>query len=163
MCERFIIERDRHDGDHEACLLEPTSVAAGAYNTPTIHMKGFERALFCVLGGAVGAAAATLDLVVYQCTTRDNSLGDAKVLAGIYGTKAIAQETSGTDYAGMNQKWLIEVKTEEMDVDNHFDYLFLRYTVAAQTWLLAIEAVRSVAHYEPTVHPNIDQVVPTTL
>jgi len=144
-------------------LLEPTSVAAGAYNTPTIHMKGFERALFCILGGAIGAAAATLDLVVYQCTTADNSLGDAKVLAGLYGTKAIATETSGTDYAGMNQKWLIEVKTEEMDVDNHFDFLFLRYTVTAQTWLLAIEAVRSVAHYEPTVHPNIDQVVPTTL
>lgn len=158
--ERYIYERDRHDGDAVACLLAPVVHAAGTFTTPTIYMRGFDRVLFSVLGGAVDLDTATLDIVVRQCTQANNAGADAKVLAGIYGTKAIAQVTSGTDYASLNQKWLLEIKTEEMDVDNGFDYLLLSITISAgRTWALAVEAIRSVASYEPVAHTNITEVV----
>lgn len=160
--ERSLIERDRHDGDAVACLIAPQALAAGANNTPTVTMRGYERCLFCILGGAANDNAATLDVVVQQCDAAAAS-GTNKVLAGLYGTKAITQVTSGTGYAALNQKWLIEVATEEMDVDNGFDWLRLVITVSTDdTWMIAVEAQRSIADYEPVATTNITQVIGTT-
>jgi len=172
MVEDSLIERDRHDGDTVACLLPPTTIAAGAYTTSTIFMGGrvaaprgggYDRAMFCILGGAANDATATLDAVVHQCTQANDGGADAKVLAGLYGSKAITQVTSGAGFATLNQKWLIEVSTEEMDLDNGFSYLLLSYTVSAgDTWLLAIEAQQSGSAYEPVATTNITQAIGTT-
>lgn len=160
---RSLIEKDRHDGDAVACVLAPVNHAAGVFTTPTVTMRGYERCLFCILGGAALDAASTLDVVVHQCTQAADGGGDAKVLAGLYGTKAIAQVTAGSNYATLNQKWLIEVATEEMDVDAGFDFLLLSITIsAADTWYLAVEAQRSIADYEPVATTNITQAIGTT-
>jgi len=164
--ERHLFERDRHDGDAVACLLEPQTLAAGVATTPTVHMQGFDHVIFEVLGGAANDATATLDIVVHQCTQAADAGADAKVLAGNYGTKAITQVTSGAGFATLNDLWLLEVKTEEMDVDGGFDFLLLSYTVsAADTWLLAIKAMRGLASYEPVATTNVTEIVPipTTL
>ena len=161
--ERSLVERDRHDGDAVACLLEPQVVAAGTSTTPTVSMRGYDRCLFSILGGAANDGTATLDIVVHQCTQAADAGADAKVLAGLYGSKAITQVTSGTDFATLNQKWLIEVSTEEMDVDANFDFLLLSITVStADTWTLAVEAQRSGADYEPVAVTNITEVIGTT-
>jgi hypothetical protein len=161
--ERSLIEKDRHDGDAVACSLAPQNLTAGVTTTPTVTMSGYERCLWCILGGAAADANATLDIVVHQCTQANDAGADAKVLAGLYGTKAITQVTAGTGYAALNQKWLIEVATEEMDVDNGFIYLLLSITVsAADTWYLAVEAQRSIADYEPVATTNITQAIGTT-
>lgn len=157
--ERQMIERDRHDADDKACLLEPQPVTAGTLNTDTIYARGFEKVLFCILGGAASGADGTLDIVVHQCTAVNNGNTDAKHLAGLYGSKAITHITSGAYYATLNQKWLIEVDVEEMDVDAHFDYLFLEIITTNRDWLLAVEAVRSVASYEPVAQTYITEVV----
>jgi hypothetical protein len=172
MVEDSLIERDRHDGDAVACLIEPQTLTAGVTTTPTIFMGGrvaaprgggYDRALFCILGGAANDAAATLDVVVHQCTQANDGGADAKVLAGLYGSKAITQVTAGTGYAALNQKWLIEVSTEEMDLDAYFCYLLLSITVStADTWLLAVEAQRSGAAYEAVATTNITQAIGTT-
>jgi len=176
MPEDSLIERDRHDGDDVACMLAPVVVTAGSHDTHTIYMGGtgapaaaaargggYDRALWCILGGAANDATATLTMTVYQCTSANNALADAKVLAGLYGTKVIGPVTSGGGFATLNQKWLIEVAAEEMDVDNRFSYLFLRYVVStADTWALAIEAQRSGAAYEPVLHTNITALIGTT-
>lgn len=160
MSERKIFERDRHDGDAVACLLAPAVIAAGTATTPTINMKGFDQALFCILGGAANDAAATLDAVVHQCTQANDAGTDAKVLAGTLGSKVITQVTAGTGYAALNQKWLLHVRTEEMDVDGGFNFLLVSYTVStADTWALAIEGVRSTASYEVVSVANITEVV----
>lgn len=163
MTERSLVERDRHDGDAVACLLAPVVHAAGTFTTPTVSMRGYDRCLFSVLGGAANDDAATLDIVVHQCTQAADAGTDAKVLAGLYGTKAITTVTSGTDFATLNQKWLIEVSTEEMDVDANFDFLLLSITIStADTWAIAVEAQRSGADYEPVAVTNITQVIGTT-
>ena len=161
MVEDSLIERDRHDGDAVACLLRPQALAVGTTNTPTVSMRGYDRVLFSILGGAETDGTGTLNAVVQQCNTAAG--GGAKVLAGLYGSKAITQVTAGTNYAGLNQKWLIEVSTEEMDVDNRFDWLRLAITVAvAGTWMIAVEAQRSGADYEPVAVTNITQVIRTS-
>ena len=159
--ERKIYERDRHDGDAVACLLAPQNLAAPGVDTPTVYMRGFDQVLFCVLGGVANDAQATLDLQVRQCTQANDAGGDSKVLAGLLGNKAITQMTADAAFSVLNDKWLLHIRTEEMDVDAGFDYLELRITISAQdTWYLAVEAVRSTASYEPVATTNITQVVP---
>lgn len=161
MPEDSLIERDRHDGDAVACLLAPQALGVGTIYTPTVSTRGYDRVLFSILGGAATDATGTLNVVVQQCNTAGG--GGPKVLAGLYGTKAITAVTAGTGYATLNQKWLIEVSTEEMDVDAGFDWLRLGIAVGvAGTWLIAVEAQRSGADYEPVAHTNITQVIGTT-
>ena len=161
--EGSLIERDRHDGDAVACVVAPQILAAGVTTTDTVSMRGYERCLWCILGGGANDAAATLDVVVQQCTQANDAGTDDKALAGLYGTKAITQVTSGTGYATLNQKWLIEVATEEMDVDACFDFLLLEITVSADdTWYVAVEAQRSGADFQPVAVTNITEAIGTT-
>lgn len=163
MPEDSLIERDRHDGDAVACLVEPQILAAGVTTTPTVSMRGYDRVVFSILGGAANDANATLDVLVQQCTQANDAGADDKNLAGLYGSKAITQVTAGADFATLNQKWLIEVSTEEMDVDAYFDFLLLEITVSADdTWYIAVEAQRSGADYEPVATTNITQAIGTT-
>ena len=180
--ERKLTERSRYTGDYDdtpaaawanvaigPCLLAPVSVPVGGpYYTTTIDMKGYEKALFCILGGAAAMQNATLTLDVLQCTGAAATpvIGaNAKVLAGLSGTKQISDSAggdysySGYYYYNMNRKWLLEVDVEEMDVDAGFRYLQVRYTVAGQAWLLAMEGERSLASYEPCPQTYADQVI----
>lgn len=146
-------------GDTVACLIPPQTKAAGTTVTTTIDMSGYGRALFVVLGGAANDAAAQLTLSVLQCTTANDVGGDAKALAGKRLAKAIATVTSGAGFATLNQLWLIEVRAEEMDVNNGFAFLELQTIVSiGDTWLLAAVALRESAAYEP-----VDNALVTTI
>lgn len=160
--ERCLYERGKFDGDGQACLLPPSVVvgAGVAVQTPTIDMQGYDRACFHILGGATGTALSTLDAEVLQCTEPDDAGGDAKPLAGLRGPKAIKQVEAGDDYMDRNDKWLIEVRAEEMDVNNGFRYLLVEYEVLDQDmWMLAIESERSKAGYEAVTHTYITEIV----
>lgn len=171
--ERQIYERDRHDADAAACLLAPHQAAAGTLYTTTIDMAGFDKVLFCILGGVAGDAGATLAVQVGQATAAVTNptppiaaATGFKALAGSLGAKVISDSGTGnysyagSYYYGANRKWLIHISTEEMDVDNGFRYLQVQYTISAgDTWYLAMEAVRSIAGYEPVATTNITQVV----
>jgi len=180
--ERKLIERSRYTADYDTvesdpgiglragpCLLAPQTVAAGGpYYTTTIDMQGYEKALFCILSGAAGDRDATLVVEVLQCTAASATPAiatGAKSLAGLLGAKEISDAAGGDySYAGwyyydMNRKWLIEVDVEEMDVDGLFRYLQVTFTVAGGTWLLAMEAERSLASYEPCPQTYADDVV----
>jgi len=112
------------------------------------------------LGGAANDATATLDCVVHQCTQAADAGGDAKIMAGKRATKAIAQVTAGAGFATLNDVWLLEVRAEEMDVNNAFGFLLLSITVSAgDTWLLGAVALRDVRGYEPVPTTNVTEVV----
>ena len=181
--ERKMTERDRYTADYDGveapgappaagpCLLPPINLPAGTLYTPTVDMQGYEKCLFDILGGAANVQDATLAIRVLQSTTPALVPGaaataSAKVLAGIAGSKFIGDSAFGDySYAGyyyykMNRKWLIEVDVEEMDVDNRFRYLQLEITVSVgDEWMLAIEAIRSLASYEPCPQTYADEVV----
>ena len=186
--ERRLTERSRYTGDYDdtpaaqfaglnvgPCLLAPQQVAVGGpYYTATVDMRGYEKALFCILGGAAEMTDAGLWVEVLQCTgpsgVETAGLGaksiidpvtllgkvlqdDATVAGGYYGSY------SGYYYYGANRKWLIEVDVEEMDVDNLFRYLQVTYQVRTHAWLLAMEAERSLASYEPCPQTFVDEVI----
>ena len=176
--ERKMTERDRYTSDYDTidaggatgpCLLPPTNVGAGTYWTPCIDMKGYEKAVFDVLGGAANDVSAALEVEIYQSAVGSATAAqaaDAKVLAGLAGPKLITDSGmgnysySGFYYYSMNRKWLLEVDVEEMDVDNLFRYLQVRYVVLqGRTWLLAIQSIRSLASYEACPQTNADQVI----
>lgn len=148
------------DGDAVACILPPQNLGAGATTTPTIDMSTYRRVLFAVLGGASANNNDTLDIVVHQCTQANDAGGDAKVLAGKRGSKVVPQVLSGAGFATLNDLWLIEVRAEEMDVNNGFGFLLLSITVSAgDTWYLAAVAIRDVRGYEPVPTTNVTLVV----
>jgi len=147
-------------GDLVACLLEPQTLAAGVTNTPTVDMSTYGRVLFLILGGAANDATATLDAVMQQCTQANDAGTDAKVLAGVRGTKAIAQVTSGAGFATLNQLWLLECRAAEMDTNNAFAFLRLQITVSAgDTWFLGVAPLRDVAAYEPVANTLVTEIV----
>lgn len=180
MTERKIYERDRHDADGHSCLLRPQGVTGGTWYTTTVDMEGFDRAMICVLGGAVERTTpdgvpnnCTLAVRVGQCsgpninpTPPVAAAAGFKNLAGLAGAKLISDSGmgnysySGSYYYGLDRKWLLHVKAEEMDVDAGFRFLQVEYIVSANcTWYLAMEAIRSTAGYEPVATTNITQVV----
>jgi len=177
-------ERDRYTGDYDTveapgaapgvgpCLLPPTALAVGTHYTVTVDMRGYEKCLFDILGGVADMEDCSLAIRVLQCTGASNTMAiaaGAKALAGIAGSKYIDDSPlgdysySGYYYYKMNRKWLIEVDVEEMDVDNLFRYLQLEIIVGTQgtcsEWVLAAEAIRSLASYEPCPQTYADDVV----
>lgn len=166
------------------CILAPQllTAAGSPYYTPTVDMGAgvagdltgvYEKCLFDILGGAADMQDTTLAIRVLQSDTAQPLQAiavNAKVLAGAAGAKFISDSALGDySYGGyyyykMNRKWLIEVDVEEMDVNNGFRYLQLEFTVAtggggAGEWLLAAEAIRSMASHEATPQTHADQVV----
>jgi len=154
-------EQLRLDGDAVACILEPQTLAAGASNSATVDMSGHRRCLFIVMGGAANDANATLTVLVQQCTQAADAGGDAKVLAGKRGTKITAlPAAAGAGFATRNDLWLLEVRAEEMDVNNAFAFLRLVFTVSAQdTWIVGAVAGRDVSAYKPVEDDNVTEIV----
>jgi len=182
--ERLLTERSRYTGDYDdtpvaqvanlhigPCLVSPQAVAVGGpYYTATVDMRGYEKALICILGGASGDMGDSLYVEVLQCATASGleaMVVGAKAITGIgHAVGKIISDSalgsysySGYYYYNMNRKWLIEVDVEEMDVDAGFRYLQVSYTVTGHPWLLAMEAERSLASYEPCPQTFVDQVV----
>lgn len=155
-----LYEQLRIDGDAVASILAPQNLTAGVTPTPTVDMSTYRRVLFVLRGGAANDAAATLDCVVHQCTQANDGGGDAKILAGKRGTKAIAQVTAGGGFAALGDVWVLEVRAEEMDVNNAFGFLLLSITVsAADTWYLSAGSIRDVRAYEPVPTTNVTEIV----
>lgn len=83
---------------------------AGGESTEWVAMTNYHRAVVMVFCGAL---TGTLDVAVWQAT---NAAGaGAKVVTG----KAITQLAATDDY----DQCIIELKTEELDVDGGFDYI----------------------------------------
>jgi len=93
-------------------MLDALDVAAhaGGESTEWVSLANYHRAVVMVFAGNL---AGTLDAAVWQAT---NAAGaGAKVVAG----KAITQLTATDDQS----KCIIELQTEELDVDGGFDHI----------------------------------------
>jgi len=174
--ERTLYEKVRFDADSQACLMEPQVIGPPAVFTPTIDMGGvpgaaavrhesYDEVVFCIqVGAATIDALSTLDVEALESQTAAAAQGaagtaSARTLAS--GAKAITTLAAGDDFATLNKKILIYVRADELDVDNLFRYIQLQVTVSAgDSFLLAIEADRSIAAYEAVTTTNIEEIVP---
>lgn len=104
--------------------IDPDANTAATYTTGWVNAKNFAMLAALVAAGDLGASA-TLNAKLEQATTSGG--GSAKDITG----KAITALTqAGTD--DNKQAW-INVKPEELDVDNGFAFVRLSMTVAVAT------------------------------
>jgi len=104
--------------------IDPDAYAAGATSSDWCDLTKFEAVMAIVMAGTLGASA-TLDAKLEQAT--DSSGTGAKDITG----KTITQFTqAGTD---SDKQAIINVRGEELDVDNNFTHVRLTMTVAVAT------------------------------
>jgi hypothetical protein len=104
--------------------IDPDAYTAATYTSGWVAMKNYESILAIVQAGTLGSSA-TLDGKIEQAT--DSAGTGAKDITG----KAITQLTqAGTD---SDKQALINVRREELDLDNGFDYVRLSITVGTAT------------------------------
>lgn len=109
-------------------VIDPVSQAAGTVGTAWLSVAEFQRVLALVQVGALGASA-TVDAKLQQAT--DNSGTSAKDVSG----KSITQLTkAGTDD---NKQVLIDLATEELDVEGGFGFVKLSITVGTAACLIS--------------------------
>lgn len=104
--------------------IDPDANVAGAVSSAWIPAKNFSSFLATVLAGTLGASA-TLDAKLEQAT--DAAGTGVKDITG----KAITQLTAaGTD---SDKQASINLRPDELDVDNGFDHFRLTMTTAVAT------------------------------
>jgi hypothetical protein len=102
--------------------LDPGNQAPGVANTGWVPLSTHHGLLALVQTGAL-ATGATVDAKLQQA--QDTNGTGAKDVAG----KSIAQLTQASN--GANRQALINLRSEELDVNNGFAYVRLVVTVAA--------------------------------
>ena len=130
--------------------LNPANKTVANHDTGYVSVKNYHR-VWAVIEVGVMAQGATLDALLYQAT--DTAGTGGKVIAG----KSITQLTqAGGDG---NQILCIELQTEELDVDNAFDCVQLRLTVAGGTVYAAAQLYGCSTRFAATPTTNWEEIV----
>lgn len=134
--------------------IDPDAYAASTVATGWISMAKWDRLLAVVQAGDLGTNA-TLDAKLRQAT--DGAGTGAKDITG----KAITQMTqAGTDKS--NKQALINLRAEELDVNNGFTHVQLSMTIATATSDAGGMVLGLDPRYPPAVDSDaasVDQVV----
>lgn len=130
--------------------LDPDSYAAAEYNTGYNLLQRYHRAAVVLIVGDM-AQGATLDMDIEQAT--DTSGTGAKAISG----KSITQLTAaGND---SNKIVVVELRTEELDVDNAFDCVNAEVTVAGAAVEFALLLLGLEPRYPPVPTTTLEEVV----
>ena len=125
--------------------------AIGVYEPITYrHMGNHQRAVLIVHVGDMGAAA-TVDVELRQSTNA--AATDDKAITG----KSITQLTQAGGDAGSTV--VIEVRTEELDVDAGFCYIGALLTVAGNVADIGVVALAGCSNYVPVPTTNWTEIV----
>ena len=137
---------------HELTGYAVDNVAVGVYTTLLYRsMANHQRGVAIIIVGDMGAGS-TVDFALMQAT--DNVGTGAKAIAG----KAITQLTqAGGDG---NDCCIIELRTEELDVDNGFAFVGGILTVAGAASDIAVIGLSGASNYTPVPVTNWTEIVP---
>jgi hypothetical protein len=124
--------------------LDPASVAAGTVLTAWVPLANVGQLTALIQTGVLGASA-TVDAKLRQAT--DASGTNAKDITG----KAIAQIVKAT---GDNVQALVEMRAEDLDVNNGFGFVALSVTVGTAASQLSAALIGSVTRYLPASQFN---------
>ena len=109
----------------------------GEHNTGWFFAGNHHRFIIMLTNGEPGGAS-TIDVDVEEATTQ-NGAGAQDIV------KAIAQQVA----ADAGETTLAELRTEEMDVDNDYDWLNIEVTVAVNTYTYDLKVFGVVPRYAP--------------
>jgi len=129
--------------------IDPASVAAGTVTTGWVSVSQCERLAAIINTGTLGASA-TVDAKLQQAS--DSSGTGAKDITG----KAITQIVKAT---GDNKQAVINLRAEELDINNAFSYVRLSITVGTAASVLGANLIgMTVKNYPASVNNNADVV-----
>lgn len=133
----------------------PVSQAAGSYTSGWLDASQFEQFLAVILSGTLGASA-TIDANIQQA--KDSAGTGAKAIGS---GKAIAQWTTSPSKA--NVEALINLRAEELDMNNGFSFIQLTVTVGVAASEISAVLLGFDPRYE-TAQPSsgaavVDQVI----
>lgn len=128
--------------------IDPASQAAGTVATGWISAANFERFLATLQTGVLGASA-TVDAKLQQA--KDSSGTGAKDITG----KAITQIVKAS---GDNKQVEIDLRSDELDVNNGFSYFALSITVGTAASLIAAKVQGGMAKNDPASALNATTV-----
>lgn len=123
--------------------IDPAALAVGTTDSDYAHMGKFGR----VMGeAAVGTISATQTVTVSMIQATDSSGSGAKAITG--------KAATGLVNADDNKQVQINVRADELDMDNNFDYCALRIVVADTASPVATVTASGTVHgddarYEP--------------
>lgn len=124
--------------------LDPASVAAGTVTTGWVSGANFERFAAIIQTGTMGASG-TIDAKLQQAT--DSSGTSAKDVTN----KAITQIVKAS---GDNKQAIINLRADELDMNNSFSYFRLSVTVGTATSPLSAAIVAMNAKNYPASASN---------
>lgn len=130
--------------------LDPDSYDAAVYDTGFNSLRDYHRAAVVLIVGDM-AATATLDMDIEQATTTAGA-----------GIKAITDKsiTQLTQAGGdSNTTVVVELRTEELDVDNAFDCINAEVTVGTAAVEFALLILGLEPRYPPVPTTNLEEVV----
>lgn len=128
--------------------IDPDSNAAAAHVSDYADMGKFQTLLAVIQLGILGAAA-TIDAKLVQAT--DAAGTGKKDITG----KAITQLVKATDD---DKQALINVRAEDLDIDNDFAFVALELTVGAAASQSSAVLLGMGARYEPASNENLATV-----
>jgi len=132
--------------------LAPVSVSSGAeVFTTYVHLEGFHRAIVKISVGVM-AGGSTINAQVHQDYAAAGG-GTPKHIAG----KLITQLTQAGGDSGSTV--IIELRTEDLDVDGGYDWISLGYTVGTAASLMAIEVWGLEPRYRPVATTALEEIV----
>lgn len=131
--------------------IDPVSQGVGAVSTGWIGVAGFERFLAFLQTGILGAGA-TVDAKLQQATSSAGA--NAKDITG----KAITQIVKATGDAKQAQ---IDLRADELDINNSFAFFRLTVTVGTAASLIAATVEGASALNQPASANNLATVVQT--
>ncbi len=134
----------------EWAVLDRIQIAtwAGGISTDWVSMANYHRAAIVIDCGALGS---TLDVAIWQATNLAGA--GAKVVAG----KNVTQLNGAAD---SNSHCLIELRTEELDVDGAFDCIRVQtISGAAGANDYGVTIYAAPGRFPPAATTNWDEVV----
>lgn len=130
--------------------MDPDSFPAAEYNSGYNLLQQYHRAVVILMVGDMGTGA-TVDMDIEQAT--DTSGTGAKAISG----KSITQLTqAGSD---SNKVVVVEIRTEELDVDGGFDCINAEVTVGTEAVELALLILGTEPRYPPVPTTTLEEVV----
>jgi len=130
--------------------IDPASVAAGTVTTDYADLSKFESVMFVILTGSLGASA-TVDASVVQAT--DSAGTGSKALAS---AKAITQLVKASND---NNQVIVNLRAEDLDMNNNFDHAALSVTVATAASILGVLVIGMNPRYAPASDNDLATVV----
>lgn len=130
--------------------LDPDSYDPAEYNTGCNSLQRYHRAAVVLLVGDM-VQGSTLDMDIEQATDTDGT--GLKAITG----KSITQLTAAD--LDSNTTVVVEIRTEELDVDNAFDCINAEVTVAGAAVEFALLILGLEPRYPPVPTTTLEEVV----